>query len=54
MKMGYAQKKTDFLQTCVANDFEYHWPEAAYISVDANVGLGVRSTLLTKNGDENG
>ena len=36
MKMGHSLKKTDFLQMCVANDFEYHWPELAYISVDAN------------------
>jgi len=36
MKMGRALKKTDFLEMRVANDFEYHWPEVAYISVDAN------------------
>lgn len=36
MKMGHALKKTDFPQMCAANDFECHWPEAAYVSVDAN------------------
>lgn len=36
MKMGHSLKKTDFLQMHVANDFECHWPELAYISVDAN------------------
>lgn len=34
--MGYALKKTDLSEICVANDVEYHWPKPAYISVDAN------------------